>query len=96
MRFALLLVCASMSFGSVACSSVQVVQQSPRGGTLSLHGPAEGAREKADDYMNAQCPFGYRVVRETEETLRYECKEPDQPRQSPSSQAKRREAALHI
>ncbi len=58
------------------CSSIQIVQQTPRGGVVGLEGPNEGARAKAEEHMRAQCPFGYRIVDEQEARIKYSCKEP--------------------
>ena len=58
------------------CSSIQVVQETPRGGVVGLEGPSEGARAKAEEHMRTRCPFGYRIVDEQEARIAYACKEP--------------------
>ena len=60
----------TVSVVGVGCSSIRVVQRTPNGGTVALHGPEDGAREKADEYMRAQCSMsgfaGYEIVEEGE------------------------------
>ena len=48
------------------CSSIRVVQKTPDGGVVALQGVQSGAREKADDYMRAQCGGEYAVIEEGE------------------------------
>lgn len=76
------------------CSSIQVVQRSPSGGVVALHGDEEAAREKAADFMRRECPFGYRIVSEDDTSrdgvadgerelrIKYACKTPEQPAQA--------------
>jgi hypothetical protein len=61
-------------FVLTGCSSIQVVEHSPQGGTVALEGAHDAAREKAEDYMRAQCPFGYRILDETERRILFVCK----------------------
>lgn len=56
------------------CASIQVVDRTPAGGTVALSGSRDAAENKAEDYMRAACPFGYRVVDESETAIRYRCK----------------------
>src|SRR5689334_21653007 len=48
------------------CGSIRVVQKTPTGGVVALLGSQDKAREKAAEYMSAQCPEGYRIVEESE------------------------------
>ncbi len=41
---------------------------------MALRGSRDAAEEKAEDYMRGACPFGYRVVDETETAIHYRCK----------------------
>jgi hypothetical protein len=71
----------SCSFAA-ACSSYQVVQHTPQGGVVALHGKADDARQKAEEFMRSECPFGYRIVDEDESSrelrITYACKAPTQ------------------
>ena len=77
-----------------ACSSYQVVQHTPQGGVVALHGSADEARQKAEQFMRSECPFGYRIVDEDESTrelrITYACKAPTQT----NAQADVREATF--
>jgi hypothetical protein len=65
-----------------ACASIRVVSRSESGGTVALEGSPDVAREKAEDYMGSQCPFGYAVLpdlapsAERELRISYRCKSP--------------------
>jgi hypothetical protein len=55
------------SFAVVACSGTyRVVKKTQSGGEVALVGPQESAREKADEYMQSQCPTGFDIVEEGE------------------------------
>jgi hypothetical protein len=56
------------------CASIQVVDHTPAGGTVALSGSHDAAQDKAEDYMRSACPFGYRVVDESETAIHYRCK----------------------
>ncbi len=56
---------AALFVGGCA-GTIQVVEDARSGGTLALHGPEAGAREKADAHMKARCPGGYEIVEEGE------------------------------
>ncbi len=77
------------------CSSIRVVQQTPRGGVVGLEGPNEAARAKAEEHMRAQCPFGYRIVDERQARIAYACKEPA-PASTSQPQANGHEVGVHI
>jgi hypothetical protein len=64
----------AFALSAAACSSIQVVDHTPQGGTVALEGAHDGAREKAEQYMRAQCPFGYRILDETERRILFACK----------------------
>jgi hypothetical protein len=85
-----------------ACAggSMRVVQETPSGGTVAVQGQGDGAHEKAEKYMGAQCPFGYDILGtqrspDDQQTIRYSCRLPAKP----DAAAKTRdvkEVAIHI
>ena len=46
--------------------TIDVVHEARNGGTVALHGPEGGAREKAGEHMKERCPGGYEIVEEGE------------------------------
>lgn len=58
-----------LALATGCAGSVQVVEDARSGGTLALHGPEAGAREKAELHMKARCPGGYEIVEEGEATM---------------------------
>jgi hypothetical protein len=46
--------------------SIHVVEDARSGGTVALHGPEGGAREKAEQHMKARCPGGFEIVEQGE------------------------------
>lgn len=48
------------------CGSIRVVKKTQAGGEVALVGSQDKAREKAAEYMQAQCPSGYDVLEEGE------------------------------
>jgi hypothetical protein len=52
--------------GTGCAGSIKVLESSKTGGTVSLNGAEEGAREKADEHMKARCPNGYEIVEQGE------------------------------
>jgi hypothetical protein len=48
--------------------TIDVVHEAKNGGTVALHGPEHGAREKAGAHMRERCPDGYEIVEEGEAT----------------------------
>jgi hypothetical protein len=51
---------------ATGCSGIRVVHRTSGGGIVALKGPQEGAREKAEAYMNSQCGRGFEIVEEGE------------------------------
>lgn len=56
----------SLVFVVTGCSSIRVVKKTPDGGVVALQGDPDGAREKAENYMQSQCASGYDIVEEGE------------------------------
>lgn len=98
MRFGQLLLGVLSCAAAAACSSYQVVQHTPSGGVVALHGSADDARQKAEKFMRSECPFGYRIVDEDESTrelrITYACKAPAQTNAQTSAQADAREVTF--
>jgi hypothetical protein len=65
-----------------ACGGYRVLSRTETGGTVALEGAADTARDAAETYMGAQCPFGYEVLpdlapsAEREVRISYRCKTP--------------------
>ena len=51
------------------CSTYRVVRVTPHGGEVALVGSPDGAREKAQGYMAAQCPTGFDILEEGEAVI---------------------------
>jgi hypothetical protein len=80
---------------------MRVVQETPTGGTVALQGTGDGPLEKAEQYMGAQCPYGYDIVGEQrspddQQTIRYACRLPVQQDGTDAKPREAKEVAVHI
>jgi hypothetical protein len=61
-----LMAIAFFSFAATGCATIRVVKRTPAGGELALIGARDEAQQKANEYMDRQCPAGYDVLEEGE------------------------------
>ena len=54
--------------GLASCAGYQVVERSPAGGTISLHGDRDDALDQAKREMEAECHGPFTIVDEGEAT----------------------------